>query len=208
MFGNGRMLSVSDPEYWERLYKSGKVPWEIGSPVPSLPTFLESPYAVPKGKILVLGCGTGQDCMAFAERGFHVTGIDFATTAIQTTYQQYVEAGIAGSNGFLLQRDLFDIHEYDGYFDYVFEHNCFNSIAPHRRRTYVRTVRDLLKPDGKLIAVWWLFERGGGPPFALSRDELFQLFSDHFTFELTFTPSNSPAGRQDKELFCVMRRRG
>jgi methyl halide transferase len=207
MLVNGRTLSVSDPEYWERMYKSGRVPWEIGGPSPALTTFLGSPYVVPSGKILVLGCGTGQDCMAFANCGFQVTGVDFAATAVQETYRKYTEAGVAGSNGFLLQRDLFDIHEYDGYFDYAFEHNCFNSIAPHRRRTYVRTVHELLKPEGKLLAVWWLFERGGGPPFALSRDELFRLFSDYFTFDLTFTPTNSPPGRQDKELFCVMTRR-
>lgn len=207
VLGNGRVYSVSESEYWDRMYKSGRAPWDLGGPPPSLTTYLESPYTVPAGKVIVLGCGTGHDCMAFANRGFQVTGVDFSSAAIRSTYEKYVVAGVAGTTGYLLQRNLFDIHEYDGYFNCAFEHNCFNSIAPHRRRTYVRTVHDLLKPGGKLIAIWWLFERAGGPPFAVSRDELFELFSDYFTFDIMFTPANSPAGRQGRELFCLLTRK-
>jgi SAM-dependent methyltransferase len=207
LVGNDRAISVSNPEFWESMYKAGKMPWDLRGPVPALEEFLSSPYAVSKGKIAVLGCGAGHDCMSFASRGFEVTGIDFAPSAIKSTYEKYLQAGIAGTAGFLLQRDLFDIHEYDGYFDYVFEHNCFSSIAPHRRQTYARTVRDLLKVGGKLIAIWWIFDRPGGPPFSVSRDELFKFFGEFFTFDITFTPSTFAAGRQGKELFCLMTRK-
>lgn len=204
---NEKAISVGDPVFWDSMYREGKMPWDLKGPAPALEEFLNSPYAVPAGKVIVLGCGSGHDCIPFTSRNFQVTGVDFAAGAIKSTYEKYLQAGVAGTNGFLLQRDLFDIHEYDKYFDYVFEHNCFSSIAPHRRRTYAHTVKDLLKPNGKLLAIWWLLDRPGGPPFSVSKDELFSLFGEFFNFDITFTPTKSAVGRQGKELFCLMTRK-
>lgn len=191
-------------EFWERLYQAGTTPWDLGAPSPPLQTFLQSQYKVPPGSILVLGCGTGHDCMLFAQHGFQVTGIDFAPSAIQATNEKFTQSGIAGKNGFLLERDVFDIHEYDHYFDYVLEHAFFNSIDPSRRRTYAWTVHDLLKPGGKLIGLWWTVDRQGGPPFGVRKEELYALFSDKFTFDIAHVPNDSVPARRGSELFTLM----
>ncbi len=199
-----KSYTIDHKEFWERLYQAGSTPWDLGMPAPPLETFLHSPYKVPPGSMAVLGCGTGHDCMLFADAGFTVTGIDFAPSAIKATNEKFAGAGIAGTRGFLLERDVFDIHEYDHYFDYVLEHSFFNSIHPSRRRTYVWTIRDLLKPGGKLIGLWWTLERPDGPPFGMSRADIFALFAPCFTFDIVFTPDRSVPPRAGHELFTLM----
>lgn len=202
-----KVMAVDKPEFWERLYQAGAVPWDIGQAAPPLKTFLESPYTVPPGAIAVVGCGNGHDCMLFASKGFSVTGIDFSPTAIQTTYQKFLNAGIAGKSGFLLERDVFGLFEYGGYFDYVCDHNFFSSIDPSKRRTYARAMRDLLKPGGKLMALWWTSEQPNGPPFGIAKDALYSLCGELFTFDIIFEPTNSVASRKGKELFTLMTRK-
>ncbi|MGH9547863.1 MAG: methyltransferase domain-containing protein, partial [Terriglobales bacterium] len=153
---------------------------------------------------VIPGCGTGHECLYFASHGFEVTGVDFARSAVEETMRKFSDAGLLGTKGFLLQRDLFNIHEYDHYFDYALEHTCFCAIHPSRRRTYVRTMHDLLKPGGKLVGLFWLLDHKGGPPFAVSRSDIFDLFADHFIIDLTFEPSDSVPERMGRELFTIM----
>jgi hypothetical protein len=67
-------------------------------------------------------------------------------------------------------------------------------------------VRDLLKPNGKFVALWWTFERreGAGPPFPCSRHEIFQTFSRFFNFDIAHVPKDSVAERKNAELFTLM----
>jgi len=204
----GIQYNVDQKEFWERMFQAGVMPWDIGKAAPPLETFLKSPYAVCPGSIAVLGCGSGHDCMLFARHNFQVTGVDFAPTAIQITHRRFLDAGMSGKTGFLLERDLFSLHDYNSYFNYALEHAFFNSIDRSRRRTYAQKVRDLLKPGGKLIGLWWIDDAPGGPPFGIAKDELFRLFEPFFTLDpVVFTPTNSAPGRQGKELFTLMTRR-
>jgi hypothetical protein len=38
----------------------------------------------------------------------------------------------------------------------------------------------------------------------MSKDALYQLFGEFFTFDIVFTPNNSPPGREGFELFTLM----
>lgn len=197
--------TVDESDYWETLYRVKRTPWELGQISPPLKTFLDSPYKVPPGRIAVPGCGTGHDCMLFASRGFEVTAIDFAPSALKSTTEKFIQAGILNSKGFVLDKDVFDMHDYDNHFDYVLDHTFFCSIHPSRRRQYAYVVRDLLKPTGKMISLFWLVERrGGGAPFSTTNDDIFAVFKDIFSFDIVFEPPDSVESRKGKEIFCLM----
>ncbi len=202
-----KQLTVDKADWWDNLYRTKRTPWDIGKASPPLVTYLKSPYAVPPAKIAVLGCGTGHDCLLFAKNNFEVTGIDFAPSAIAATHEKFEKAGLSGTKGFLLQRDIFDIHEYDGYYDYLWEHCFFSAIDPSRRRTYVYTVADLLKPGGKLISLWWLVDSKSGPPFSVSRDDIYSLFDERFTIDMAYKPTDSIPERKGAELLTVLTKR-
>jgi methyl halide transferase len=197
-------ITAEHSEWWDHLYRSSTTPWDLGVWAPPFRTFLDSPYALPPGKLLVPGCGSGYDCLLFLSRGFEVTGLDFSESAIRIAMEKFQDTGLLGTKGYLLHRDLFDIHEYAGYFDYVLEHTCFCAIHPSRRRSYSLVVKDLLKPGGKLIALWWLLDHKGGPPYAASKDEIFDLFSENFRIELAYEPADSIPDRKGRELFTLM----
>lgn len=197
--------TVENQEFWEQLYQTNTTPWELNVPAPPFRTFLSSPYVLPSGKMVIPGCGSGNEVLLFAQNGFEVTGVDFAQSAVQITAAKLSAEGLLGTQAYLLQRDFFDIHEYDKYFDYVLEHTCFCAIHPSRRRTYEMTVKDMLKPGGKFIALWWLLDHGkGGPPYSVTKSEIFDLFSNDFNIDLAFTPADSIGDRKGKELFTIM----
>lgn len=200
-----KIPTVETVEFWEGLYQRSVTPWELGTFSPPLKTFLDSPYRVPSGKIAVLGCGTGHDALLFAYYGYYVVGFDFAPSAVASTEAKFAQYGFLGKNAEVVQHDIFDLHNYRGHFDYVLEHTCFCAIHPARRKTYELVVRDLLKPEGKLIALWWLIDRQGpGPPFSVSKDELFELFSPDFRFDMVHEPTDSVPDRKGQELFTLL----
>lgn len=199
-------VNPDDNQWWEQLYQTRFTPWELNAAAPPFQTFLQSPYVLPPGKMIVPGCGTGNECLLFASYGFEVTGVDFAPSAVESTASKLNQAGLLGSKGFVLQRDFFGMHEYDGHFDYVLEHTCFCAIHPSRRRTYALTIRDFLKPGGKFIGLWWLLDNKGGPPFAVNKSDLLTLFTEFFQVDLAYTPADSVPNRQGQELFTIMSR--
>ncbi len=202
-----QMVKSEKFEFWENLYQTKKTPWDLGKAAPPLTTFLSSPYAVPPGKIAVLGCGRGYECLLFAQRGFDVTGIDFAPSAVHETAQRLQGAGLLGSSS-TIEKSFFDVTEHFGTFDYVLEHCAFCAIEPSMRRTYAWTVRDLIRPGGKFISLWWFVpERQGGPPYHVHKSEVFELFGSSFTIDIAYEPKDSVAERRGQELLTVMTRK-
>jgi len=64
---------VPDP-FWFEAYRGGKPPWEIGR---AQPAFVELANAGQiKGSVLDVGCGTGDNVLEMAERGYEAWGID------------------------------------------------------------------------------------------------------------------------------------
>lgn len=199
---------VDKPDFWERFYKQGMMPWDFGTFAPPLKTFLDSPYRMPPGKVAVLGCGLGHDCMLMLKYGYEVTGIDFAPSAILATYEKIQPTGLAGKRAFLLQKCIFDLGDYTNYFDYILEHNCFCALHLYDRRRYVFCVRDLLKPRGKILGLWFVGEHeGGGLPFSISKNELFDLFDEDFSIDISYDPQDSFPSEQGKELITLMTKR-
>jgi len=196
------MRQVNTSDFWENLYRSSESLWDLGQAAPPLVSFLESPSAPAPGRLAVIGCGRGHDAILFARRGFQVVGFDFAPLAVQEAAEIAKKAGVSI---LFQQRDLFDlIPEYAHRFDYVLEHTCFCAIDPTRRQEYVRIVRDLLRPGGQLIALFYAHGQPGGPPYTTCSEEIRSLFSPFFEIKTLEVPSNSIERRQGKELFSVM----
>ena len=196
--------TVDNVEFWENFYQRKFTPWDLGQAAPPFDTFLHSPDAMPAGNMAVLGCGAGHECLLFASRGFTVTAIDFAPSAISAVTESFEKAGVLGTRGLVLQRDVFDLQDLEGQFDYVLEHTCFCAIHPSRRKLYAQQVLALLKPEGKLIGLWWLVDKPGNPPYAVSKEDILSAFSDYFRLDIEFKPVDSVADREGKELFTVM----
>jgi methyl halide transferase len=190
---------------WEQRYQEANTPWDLGSPTPPFIHLLDSPLCPQPGKMAVLGCGSGHDALLFAEAGFEVIGFDFAPSPIARAQAAAAKRGIAAQ---FLQRDIFDlVSEFEHSFDYVLEHTCFCAIDPSQRSEYVQVVKQLLRPAGQLIALFFTHQRQGGPPFGVQPPELLATFTPDFEF-LHFEPSqHSIASRQGEEHLGILQLR-
>jgi SAM-dependent methyltransferase len=186
---------------WEDAYQRRETPWEKGKPHPALVDFLadHGPLA---GEIFVPGCGSGHDVRALTMSDNHVVGVDLAPFAIG---KAKARRRIAHED--YLLADLFDLPtELDGRFDWVFEHTCFCAIDPTRRKEYVSTIVRLLKPGGRLLAIFFLNPDHDeeGPPYRVSTAELGQYFGKYFSVEQEWVPACTHPGREGRELMRVL----
>ena len=193
-----------DLNFWQSRYDSGNTPWDLGQASPHFIALLQSePSWLKAGKMAVVGTGRGHDAALFAEAGFEVVGFDYAPGAIleaQARYGQF--ARFQQANIF----ELADPHSpWAGEFDYVLEHTCFCAILPSEREAYVKSVKNLLKPDGLLIGVFWEHNDEDGPPFSTTEAHLRQAFGADF--ELVSIQEVPPARNRDGvERLVVLRR--
>ncbi len=173
---------------WEQRYQTGDMPWEKGEPSPGLVDFLAAHPDLPRGNVLVPGCGTGHDAREFAKARFTVTACDLAPSAIQLAASKTLLAGLRIN--FLRGDFLRD--EPIQQFDWIFEHTLFCAIQPAERDEYVQAVLRWLKPGGNYLAVNYLIPDTDGPPFGTTREELLRHFSPHLNLLEEWVPRSYP----------------
>jgi SAM-dependent methyltransferase len=156
------------------------------------------------GRVLVPGCGTGHDVRALARRGLQAVGLDLAPLALGLARRH---APVADETYML--GDLFHLPpECGSSFDGVFEHTCFCAIDPRRRADYVAAVRNVLRPGGRLFAVFFMDPGNGGdgPPFGCTTAELDQLFNPNFRLVEEHAEIPTYAEREGRELLRLYER--
>ena len=136
-----------DAQQWNERY-AGEEPLFTADPA----RFLGQEVAeMPPGRALDLGCGEGRNALWLAERGWHVTGVDFSDVGLAKARR------LAASRGIPLDRLELELADLAGYdpppeaFDLVllmFVH----PPAPERARL-LAAAAEALKPAGTLLVV-------------------------------------------------------
>lgn len=192
-------------DFWQDRYETQNTPWDLGGPSPHFVELLQNkPDFLQAGKMAVLGSGRGHDAALFTQHGLDVIGFDYAPGAITEARERY-----SPSTRFE-QADLFEMAdatcEWAGQFDFLLEHTCFCAISPKDRVAYVQSARNILKPGGYLIGVFWEHHEPDGPPFSTTVAEIQTLFGADF--EICSIADKAPAnGRNGVERLCVLRRK-
>lgn len=164
---------VNSPQKWEADYQRGTDGWDLGGATPAFKRLATSKRFKP-GRMIVLGAGRGHDAREFSRHGFNVTAVDFSEYVVeQMRALADPDAPIE-----ILQHDIFTLpNELNYTFDYLLEYTCFCAIDPQRRTAYADLVTRLLKPEGIYIDLAFPLDgRTGGPPFAVTESEIFNLF--------------------------------
>jgi SAM-dependent methyltransferase len=171
---------TSGPEAFDRMYE-GAPSWDLGRPQPAVIRAAEAGLFA--GDLLDVGCGTGEDARWLAARGHTVVGVDFSPRGIERAL-----AGGPTSAEFLVA-DATDLGAAgigpDGRtFDTAVDVGCFHSVAVHGRSRYAASVRDALRPGGRLVLLCWSDRNDfAGGPARLSREEIRAAFADGWTLE-------------------------
>jgi SAM-dependent methyltransferase len=140
------------------MYRFG-APWEIG-PREELVGLVDSgvltPEALPPGRALDLGCGSGANSVFLAERGFEAIGVDFSRTALEKARLLAGERGVAGRARFV-EGDLTatSIPGVEGPFDLLVDYGTLDDLRGDKRRAMAATAKRLARPGGKFLL--WCF---------------------------------------------------
>src|SRR5438874_6776359 len=107
---------------------AGAPPWDIGRPQPA---FLELADAgALQGRVLDVGCGTGEHALMSAARGLEATGVDAAPAAITIAEAKARDRGLTAR--FLVWNAL-DLGSMDQPFDTVLDSGLFHVFDDHDR---------------------------------------------------------------------------
>jgi methyl halide transferase len=200
-----RINGTDKAESWEAIYQAGDAGWDIKKPAPPFNSLMKTkPTWLKTGAMAIPGCGNGHDADFFAKKGFPVTAIDFAPSAIASV-KEY-----AKSNPLLetFEGDFLALpDQFSNSFDYVLEHTCYCAIPQENRPSYVKAVKQILKKDGILFGLFYRFDEADdkGPPHTTSEEEIRTLFEQDFEILELSTPTNSHGKRQNRERFIAMK---
>lgn len=158
----------------EDLYASPP-PWDIGRPQPAFEALADA--GVIRGRVLDVGCGTGEHALMAARLGLDATGVDLAARALAAAEEKARDRGLTAR--FLLHdaRHLADLGET---FDTVFDCGLFHVFDDGDRAAYVDGLRAVVRPGGHYFMLGFSDRQPGewGRVRKLTRAEIAAAFAD------------------------------
>ena len=187
-------------EFWDNLYKEGRLPWDCGGVPERLRSFIEQENGegrVAGKSVLIPGCGSAYEAAYLASRGMQVTAIDVSEPAIERA------RSIVGDLPVRFEvSDFFELDQND--FDYVYERAFLCAIHPSFRERLPAVLRSLLKDDGKLFGFFFVdTERKSGPPYPITEVNLSTLMTGLFQQEADESTEDQLAVFEGKERWQV-----
>ena len=148
-------------------------PGEIGRPQPAVTALARA--GLIRGRVLDVGCGTGEHVLLCAGLGLDVTGVDIADIALRSARRKADERGLAAR---FLRHDARCLDELGEVFDTVLDCLVFHAFPVAVRGAYLDGVRSVLRPRGQLIMLCYSDQQPDDRiPHRLGRDEIVDAFS-------------------------------
>jgi SAM-dependent methyltransferase len=132
------------------LYRLGLIVWRRPAPPADLVALVEGAEALPPGRALDLGCGTGTDTVYLATHGWDVTAVDMVTKALAIARRSASAAGVAPR---FLHGDVTRLRDLGvgGGYALVLDFGCFHTLPDDQRPAYVAAVSQTAAPDATLL---------------------------------------------------------
>jgi SAM-dependent methyltransferase len=155
----------------------GTPPWDIGHPQAEFVKLADDGRI--RGRVLDVGCGTGENAIFFAGLGtvLAVSGIDASALAIEKAKRK---ASGRGSRAAFVVGDALHLNELKQRFDTVTDSGLFHVFSDDERALFSRSLRSAMKDGGTYFMLCFSDEEpsGWGGPRRVSRDEIRSTFGD------------------------------
>lgn len=161
---------------FKTFYRLGFVPWD-GHPIAeSLRELVDGTAA---GTALDLGCGTGDNSIYLARRGWQVTGVDFVAKAVDRARAKAAAAGVPVTFAYADATRLSSEGIGSG-FDLIVDSGCLHGMSHEDRDAYVREVTAVAAPQARLHLVAFVPGASFGVP-GIAPEELARRFAADWT---------------------------
>ncbi len=192
------MATVSVPFHdFDAIYEAGTPAWDIGRPQPSFARLAEDGQLV--GRVLDVGCGTGEHALLAATLGHQAVGVDMSPRAIELARTKASERAVEVS---FVVADALHLAELGGQFDTVLDCGLFHVLDDGERERYLESLGDVVSPGGQFHMLCFSDrQQGDWGPRRVSQAEIREAFSsgwkiesiDPAVIDLTWNPAGSMA---------------
>src|SRR5258708_6616090 len=158
---------------WNSVYE-GSPPWDIGRPQPDFVRLAEAGKL--EGRVLDVGCGTGEQVMLAASHGAQAMGVDIAELAIERARTKAEQRGI---NATFEVADVLHLDRLGRQFDVITDSGVFHVFDDAERPVFVSSLRSAARPGGTYYMMCFSDRQPGDwGPRRVSQAELRSAFAD------------------------------
>ena len=154
-------------------------PWDIGEPQPAFALLAAGRRL--RGRVLDVGCGTGEHVLMAADAGCEAVGIDIAPSAIRLAQAKASERGISAR---FLVGDARDLASLDEEFDVVLDCGLFHVFDDEHRAPFVASLASATRTGGEYFMLCFSEnEPPGWGPRRITQTEIRDAFADGWRVE-------------------------
>ena len=192
------MTAVPRPSHdFDAIYLDGTPAWDIGRPQAAFGHLGTAGDLV--GRVLDVGCGTGEHALMAASLGYEAMGVDLSVRAIEQAQAKATERGVVAR---FVVADALSLVDLGEQFDTVLDCGLFHVLEDAERKRYVASLYEVVPPGGRFHMLCFSDRQPGDwGPRRVTRDEIRDAFSlgwelesiESAVIDLTWDPAGALA---------------